>query len=222
MSLPIENQKPSPAVPVGLVIGMAFGLWAAMVVVAVWTGLLEAIAPPLLAPLIIAGILVPTLVYFRSRPVRAYVERIGLFGLTAFHVWRIPAAGVFFWYGAHDLLPPTFVRHAAWGDLLAGVLAGLIILTKPSRTKYIAFHVIGFADFVLAVGTGLTFTLLQDPRMDAIRTLPLALIPLFGVGISGASHLIAFDLLRQGRSRATHQDARPILGSGRDAAGVEN
>jgi hypothetical protein len=33
--------------------------------------------------------------------------------------------------------------------------------------------------------------------MSAIQTLPMALIPLYGVGISGASHIMAFDLLRR-------------------------
>lgn len=51
----------------------------------------------------------------------------------------------------------------------------------------------------MAVGTGLVFTLLNDSRMATIRELPMVLIPLFGVGISGASHLIAFSLLRGGR-----------------------
>ena len=58
-------------------------------------------------------------------------------------------------------------------------------------------HRFGFVDFVIAVGTGLTFTLLLDPRMELIATLPFALIPLFGVGISGASHIVAFDMLRR-------------------------
>lgn len=40
--------------------------------------------------------------------------------------------------------------------------------------------------------------LLNDPRMAGIQTLPMALIPLYGVGISGASHIMAFDLLRRG------------------------
>jgi hypothetical protein len=65
------------------------------------------------------------------------------------------------------------------------------------RFRYRSFHRFGFADFVVAVGTGLTFTLLQDPLMALITTLPFALIPLFGVGISGASHLMAFDMLRR-------------------------
>ena len=57
----------------------------------------------------------------------------------------------------------------------------------------------GFADFVVAVGTGLTYTLLLDPRMNLIAELPMALIPLFGVGLSGASHIVAFDMMRHRR-----------------------
>lgn len=49
----------------------------------------------------------------------------------------------------------------------------------------------------VTVGTGLTFTLLQDPRMALVTVLPMALIPLPGVGISGTTHLIAFDYLRR-------------------------
>jgi hypothetical protein len=33
--------------------------------------------------------------------------------------------------------------------------------------------------------------------MAGIQTLPMALIPLYGVGISGANHIMAFDLLRR-------------------------
>jgi hypothetical protein len=104
---------------------------------------------------------------------------------------------VFFWYGAHDLLPETFVQNAGWGDFIAGLLALGVLLLPESRNRYWVFHIVGFADFVVAVGTGLTFFLLNDPRMSAIQTLPMALIPLYGVGISGASHIMAFDLLRR-------------------------
>ena len=33
--------------------------------------------------------------------------------------------------------------------------------------------------------------------MSGIQTLPMALIPFYGVGISGANHIMAFDLLRR-------------------------
>jgi len=65
----------------------------------------------------------------------------------------------------------------------------------PERLRRI--HVFGFADFICAVGTGLTFTLIGDPLMATLTTLPMALIPLFGVGISGASHIVALNALRR-------------------------
>lgn len=71
---------------------------------------------------------------------------------------------------------------------------GITVSELPSSS----FHLFGFADFVVAIGTGPTLFLQNDPLMAGIQTLPMALIPFFGVGVSGASHLMAFDLLRRG------------------------
>ena len=55
--------------------------------------------------------------------------------------------------------------------------------------------------FVLAVGTGLTFTLLSVHLMGNILTFPIILIPFFGVPITGASSVIAIDsLLKRSKS----------------------
>jgi hypothetical protein len=59
-------------------------------------------------------------------------------------------------------------------------------------------------DFIAALYTGLRSTLRGDTRMRTIATFPLALIPLFGVGLSGAAHLIAFDLLRDPKIEQRH------------------
>lgn len=147
--------------------------------------------------MIALGIVVPVTVYAMSKGFRAYIEAVGLRTLTAFHIWRIAAALLFFWYGAHNLLPAIFVQNAGWGDLIAGLLALGVTLLPASRNRYLIFHIFGFADFVVAVGTGLALFLLHDPRMAGIETLPMALVPLYGVGISGASHIMAFDLLRR-------------------------
>jgi hypothetical protein len=173
-------------------------IWGVAVCVAAETGFYSAIPPLLLAPLIALGIAIPVIVYAMSDRFRAYIGAVGLRPITAFHIWRIAAALVFFWYGAHDLLPEIFVRNAGWGDLIAGFLALFVVMLPENRTRYLIFHIVGFADFVVAVGTGLALFLLNDPRMAAIQTLPMALIPLYGVGISGASHIMAFDLLRHG------------------------
>jgi hypothetical protein len=172
-------------------------IWGLAVAVAAETGVYSAIYPLLLAPIIALGIVVPVVIYAMSTGFRAYIEAIGLRPLTAFHIWRIAAALLFFWYGAHNLLPQVFVQNAGWGDLIAGLLALGVTLLPESRNRYLVFHIFGFADFVVALGTGLTLFLLDDPRMAGIQTLPMALIPLYGVGISGASHIMAFDLLRR-------------------------
>ncbi len=182
-------------------------IWGVAVCIAAETGILSAIPPLLLAPLIALGIVIPVVAYAMSDRFRVYIAALGLRPITAFHIWRIAAALVFFWYGAHDLLPETFVRNAGWGDLIAGVLALFVVVMPENRTRYWIFHVVGFADFVVAVGTGLTLFLLNDPRMAAIQTLPMALIPLYGVGISGASHIMAFDLLRRSSGSSANHSA---------------
>lgn len=193
------NRSLGAGVPRGTpVLLIVLTVWGAAVAAAAHAGVYGRVAPVFLAGIIALGIVVPILVYGMSAGLRRYIERIGLRGLTAFHIWRIAAALVFFWYGANDWVPKSFVLNAGVGDLIAGLMALAVTVLPKSRNRYLVFHLFGFADFVVAVGTGLTLFVLNDPRMSGIQTLPMALIPLFGVGISGASHLMAFDLLRRG------------------------
>lgn len=173
-------------------------LWAVAVVIGAETGFFASLYLPLIAAIVAATIIAPTVLYFRSRRLRAYVEQLGHRPILLFHTWRIPAALMFLHFGLQDRLPPAFWILAGTGDLIAGSYAAYLMSRPESTRRYLSFHVFGFLDLVVAVGTGLTFTLLQDPRMAPVAVLPLALIPLFGVGISGATHLIAFDMLRRG------------------------
>ena len=180
------------------VVGGIVAIWGLAVVVGAQTGFFASLYLPLIAAIVAATIIVPTLVYFASPRFRAYVETIGLGPITLFHIWRVPAALLFFWYGANGELPTAFWVLAGTGDFIAGSYAAFLLLKPENQRSYLSFHIFGFADFVVAVGTGLIFTLLQDPRMAPIAVLPLALIPLFGVGISGTTHLMAFDMIRRG------------------------
>lgn len=172
--------------------------WGLAVAILAHSGALLRLYQPLIAAIVAATIIIPTTIYFQSPTMRRLAEKIGHRRIVMFHVWRIPAALLFFWYGAQGMLPPLFWILAGVGDLIAGLYALRISLRGEDPHAYRAFHRLGFADFVVAVGTGLTFTLLMDPRMAPIATIPLAFVPLFGVGISGASHLIAFDMLHRG------------------------
>lgn len=173
--------------------------WLIAVVWASLGGALESLAQafmPAFAGLVALGIAAPLVAYFALLTVRRAVDSFGLRWLTLMHMWRIPAALVFFWYGALGELPLLFWLLAGVGDFVAGCFAATLLWKPATPDRLRRIHVFGFADFVVAVGTGLTFTLIGDPRMALLTALPMALIPLFGVGLSGASHIVVLNALR--------------------------
>ncbi len=181
--------------------GVAVGVWFAAVAVLSSTGVLGAVPLTVLPTLIAAGIAVPLVVAARSERTRRLVREIDIAHLTWFNAWRIPAALAFFAVGAQGLLPGQFVTNAGWGDLVAGILA-VVVVAVGTRVRgrrrwgaYLGFHVFSFGDFVVAVGTGLTFTLLGDELMRTLLDTPMALIPLWGVPITGAISLLALHRL---------------------------
>ena len=179
---------------------IACAVWFVAVIWAARSGALADLAlrfMPGYAILVAVGIGAPVALYFLLPPLRSAVNAIGLHRLTLMHVWRIPAALLFFYYGLGGELPAAFWILAGVGDLLAGSYAATLLWRTPSSALYRRIHNFGFADFVIAVGTGLTFTLLKEPRMSLLTTLPMALIPLFGVGLSGASHIISLHMLKK-------------------------
>lgn len=190
--------SPVTSVPRGLPLALCSLIlfWFLLVSWAAISGTLSTLYPPLIAVLVALGIGLPSIAYFTSPPLQALARQIGLARLTAMHMWRVPAALAFYAYGWMGELPPLFWILAGTGDLIAGVYAAGSLRKTATTAYFRRFHIFGFADFVLAVGTGLAYTLMLDPRMAPIAQWPMALIPLFGVGLSGATHLIAFHLLR--------------------------
>jgi hypothetical protein len=205
----VLHQKSAPLAPVAAhpssrtwLIGLT--VWGLLVTVLALSGLLAAL-PTRLLPLPITLALGGLLAAYVFVPqVRHLAQRLDMRWLTLFNVWRVPAAMLFFWYGAQGLLPETFVRNAGWGDLIAGVAAVPVVLWLMPRPRWrrpslLAFHLFSFADFVVAVGTGFAFSLLSDPLMAELKTFPLALIPLFGVPLTGALSVVALHRLATGR-----------------------
>jgi hypothetical protein len=179
-----------------LIAGLALA-WLLTVIIGSETGFFSSLNQPWIAAIVAASIALPTIWYFSSEKMRLFMQTVGHRRIMLLHIWRIPAALAFFWYGAHGKLPPLFWTLAGTGDFIAGSLALYMAFKPESFRRYWIFNGFGFVDFVVAVGTGLTFTLLLDSRMAPIAVLPMALIPLYGVGISGATHLMAFDMLRR-------------------------
>jgi hypothetical protein len=180
---------------------VAVALWGAAIGALSLTGGLSWMSPLALGPLVAVGMAVPVAVVRRSPHQRRLVREVDLAHLTWFNVWRVPAAIAFFVVGAQGLLPAPFVTNAAWGDLIAGGLAPVVVLAarhvaaRRRTGAYLAFHLFSFGDFLVAVGTGLTFTVLGDPLMRTLLDTPMALIPLWGVPITGAISLLALHRL---------------------------
>jgi hypothetical protein len=186
-------------------------LWGSLVALAATTGGTQAIPTPLVPGPLVVLLLLPVVFYARSPGLRALVAAEDLRWLTLFHVWRLPAGLAFLWYGVQGELPWVFAALAGWGDAAAGVLALVVVALRPRRTRdgarrgYVAFHLFGLLDFVVAVGTGFTFSLLGHPLMGAVQALPLVLIVFVGVPVTGALGLVTLHRLVQ----ATEDETRP-------------
>lgn len=177
--------------------------WLAAVMLASasgWLGSLSPLSPP---PIAAVTMIVPIAVYFAVPAFREYIAAVGIRRLTVIHIPRIAAAPLFFWYGAHGLLPQIFVDRAAWGDIAAGLLALLAVTLWQRPSGYWLAHLFGIADFIVAFATAIALTGQDPAAVHAVTGLPMALIPFFGVGFLATTHVMAYDLLlREGASFA--------------------
>lgn len=180
---------------------VAISIWTATVLLAGKLGVFTHLPLPSISFLVVFAITAQLLLYYRHRDFQAFVVAINPMHLTVFHLWRIAAGFTFLYYGSQQLLPERFVLNAGYGDLAVGFLVPIILLLGGSTEKYIAFHLFSLLDFIVAVGTGLTFTLLSVPTMSTIATFPIVLIPLVGVPITGASSVMAIDVLLKQRQK---------------------
>ena len=127
--------------------------------------------------------------YFKNKSFQRLSNAIPLKSIALFHSWRIFAGWIFLSFD--DRLPETFISNAAYGDIIAGFLGLGVLILGQTKLNYYIFNVLGLIDFFLAVGTGLYLTITHDPKMESITHLPLIMIPLFGVPISGYTHFIS-------------------------------
>ncbi len=174
---------------------LAAAVWLSAVVWAGYAGLTTAVPPLARGPVVLAGILGPFLLCLFHPAFRAVVTGVPDAAVVAAHSWRALAGFAFLDAGDRGLLPGAFVRDAGYGDILVALLVPVVLLLPESRMKYVVFHLFGLADFLLAVGTGLVFTLADHPLIGNLFAFPLVVIPWFGVGLSGASHLAALHRL---------------------------
>lgn len=191
----MERPPSSPTPVTERVIVVTLSVWGVSVALAGYFNWLAKIPLPAIALLVMVGITLPLILYYRHQSFRDWIAGIHPNNWVVLHLWRILAGFVFLHYGQQNLLPERFVVNAGYGDLVVGLMVPLVLVLGNDAKKYVAFHAFGLLDFAVAVGTGLIFSLLQVPLMETITTFPIVLIPLFGVPISGVSSIVAIDAL---------------------------
>ncbi|ABW28126.1 hypothetical protein [Acaryochloris marina] len=184
---------------------IGLGIWGSTVAIAGSLNWFTLLPLPSLSILVVVSLAMLLLLYYTIPAIYTYLASLNPRHLILFHLWRIGAGITFLYYGSQALLPRQFVINAGYGDLAVGLLVPLILIGQPSLQKYLVFHLLGQIDFAIAVGTGLTFTVLQVPLMENIATFPIVLIPLFGVPVTGASSIVAIDTLLKHRRELLHR-----------------
>lgn len=152
------------------------------------------------------------LLYRFSIPFRGFVLSADLRLVTLLQAWRV-AGFVFLAFYAHDLLPGLFAWPAGLGDIAVGVSAPLVVLALLDRPGFaagrgfVAWHLAGIFDFVVAVatgtlGSGAVAGLVGEVTTDPMGVLPLSLIPGFLVPLFTMLHLTAIFQARRLAARA--------------------
>lgn len=176
---------------------LVLSIWGIAVLIVGYWGFFTKIDLIWIALLVVTGMTIPVAVYYSNADFHSYIRSLDLKYLTLFHLWRIPAGLWFLYCGSQTLLPQRFVANAGYGDIAVGLLVPVVLLLR-FRGRYAMFHIFSILDFAIAVGTGLTFNLLQVPLMENIATFPTVMIPLFGVCVTGALSIMTLDRLLKG------------------------
>jgi hypothetical protein len=148
---------------------------------------------------LLLAVLVPISVfavwYLRSKRFREFVLSVDPATLTAAQSWRV-AGYAFVALYAYRVLPGVFALPAGLGDMAIGATATLAAtrLAAPRRRAgFLVWQALGILDLVtaLSMGTLARFIGPQDSvTMQPIMTLPLSLIPTFGVPLFLILHII--------------------------------
>lgn len=205
MTTSVLDRRPAPvSLTAPLLISLA-GLAIAVVL-----GASGALRPAASAPPIALGVaatappLIALVLVWRSERFRAWTSRLDLRLLTQLQMWRIAGFALLV-LGVSGTLPRDFALPAGIGDLIVALTAPLVasyVVGTRRRWIFLAWTAFGIADLVDALVLGVLHSssslgVLAGPvTMDSIGTLPLSLIPTFGVPFALVLHILSLSRIR--------------------------
>lgn len=139
-------------------------------------------------PPIALTVAVPVLVFlgaYRLVPgFRRFVLAQDIETLTTLQLWRVMGFGFLMLY-ANGVLPGLFAWPAGLGDVAVGVAAAVVVLhlrrapEDAHSRRLVRFHLLGLADFALAVTTaGLASGFVPALTADGVTSAPMDVWPL--------------------------------------------
>lgn len=178
-------------------------LTPAVLVVAAWFGLVVAagaagvfVTPPGTPPVAIGlAAVVPPLVVIGllagSARFRSWVRDLDLRLLTLLQTWRVAGLAFLALYAVGEL-PAGFALPAGLGDVAVGLTAPLVAVYvvgggRWARRTYVGWTVFGIADLLLAVTLGVA----GGSGVQSMASLPMSVVPTFGVPFTLALHAIS-------------------------------
>ena len=134
---------------------------------------------------------------------RAWTGRLDLRSLTLFQASRVAGLS-FLALAAVHALPAGFAVPAGLGDVTVGLTAPLVaaFVVGRSRRLVVAWTAFGIADLVTAVTLGILYSnspigvLRGDVGTALMATLPMSLVPAFGVPVALVAHILSLANLR--------------------------
>jgi hypothetical protein len=193
--------------------GIALGvvIWFVVMLLIAATGGFEAGAgsPPIAVA--VAALIPPAAVVamlIGSNRFHHWAASLDLRLLTMLQGWRVVGLA-FLVLAGEGALPDTFAIPAGYGDILIGATAPFVAVLVVgggaiARRLYYGWVVLGVADLALAITVGILHSnsplgLLRGtgPDTDAMGTLPMSLIPTFGVPIALVLHALALTAARR-------------------------
>ena len=134
------------------------------------------------------------------RGLHAWLARVNLRGVVAFHVTRFVGIAFLVLYSKGEL-PYAFAVPGGWGDIAVATLALALVLFLPvpeaQPRLLMLWNALGLADILGAVFTGARLGMTEPGSMLALLRFPMNLVPMFIVPLVIASHLLVFWRLRQ-------------------------
>jgi hypothetical protein len=135
--------------------------------------------------------------------------------LTMLHSWRLIGFTLLALY-SYGILPGMFALPAAWGDIFMAMTAPFVAMQLANRKhlkSFVLWQILGIADLVTAIATATVAAIIRPHGIgpDAMASLPLSVIPTFGVPLLLILHVISLAQAWRWKELPSTQSGRSLL-----------